>query len=45
MFETEQPKWHQAAIAWRHFLSDVMGKQFDPQAADADFQNKGSPKA
>lgn len=44
LFETEQPKWHQAANAWRHFLSDVMGKQFDPQAADLDAQKKAEPK-
>ncbi|MBX3155526.1 MAG: hypothetical protein KF773_05975 [Deltaproteobacteria bacterium] len=40
---TEQPKWHQAATAWRHFLSDVMDKQFDPQAADVDAQRKVKP--
>ena len=33
--ETEQPLWHSAATAWKHFLSDVMNKQFDPRDSDA----------
>ncbi len=44
LFQTEQPKWHQAANAWRHFMSDVMGKQFDPQEADVDAKNNVKPK-
>ena len=40
LLKTEQPKWHEAATAWAHFMTDVMGKAFNPQDADADAQQR-----
>lgn len=44
LLHTEEPKWHGAAKAWKHFLSDVMDKRFDPQEADADVQQGVKPR-
>jgi hypothetical protein len=41
LLENEVPKWQEAASAWRHFFSDVMGKSFDSTEADVDQEGKG----